>query len=700
MVFARAAPWRAGTRVGDHGGMESAIRSPGTSVRHRPRLADAVLSVGAIGFTLGLVAMFTLVDDRSNTAWYAGALVTFVSAVVVRLRRPDHPLAIWFCVLAATLPWQYVTMDLLRWSNASDRSPWIPATLALATRLATAIAIAAATRLFVRFPDGRWGGLTERRAVRAVDVVQVVSCVVLLATPLVAWPTFLGGEVVANPLQVPGISISVGTAMAIADLANAMVIVGLVLLVRRYVRSDQPDRKQIRWLLLPLIAAVVGLFGELLIGSGHIGTFSSTVVSAALGIGIAFGIVRPEGIDVDNVLRSSVVWGLLWLAITSAYVGVSAAFGLTAGQRWSVGWAVAITVLAMLALFPVRAALQRITSRWFFGPPPDPRRAIVRLGDSLASTYDLETLLPEIAAALEDGLGVEWARVRLSPGSAPDTRVPELVVPIVLDGDELGVVECGPKRTGAIDEEDEAIVRTFARQAAAAVRNVRLTTQLLDHADELAASRARLVRAEETERRRIEQNIHDGVQQNLVALIGQTGMIRQGLERDGPPGDDHLVESLKVLQSGLQRLLSELRELASGIHPTVLRNRGLLAAVEALAARNPVPLNVRADPELRDLRLPIEVEGAGYYTVAESLANSLKHSDASRLDITLSRSNGSLSIQISDDGIGFDPERVNGNGLANLTERVAALDGSLTVHSQSGHGTTVSATLPISERTP
>jgi signal transduction histidine kinase len=358
-----------------------------------------------------------------------------------------------------------------------------------------------------------------------------------------------------------------------------------------------------------------------------------------------------------------------------------------------VGWAITLTAVATLALQPVRAWLQRIADRWVFGTKTDPTRVIARLGATLEDTYELESLLPFMATALEDGLGLEWARVVLEPSDPVDEQFPALTVPIVLHDERLGVVECGPKTSGELTDEDKAVVATLARQAALAVRNVRLTTQLSEQAAELAGSRARLVRAEEAERRRMERNIHDGVQQDLVALIGQAGRVRTRLERE----PEAVAEELATLQSGLERVLGDLRELASGIHPSLLRDRGLLAAVEALAARNPVPVLVRADLSLRSLGLAEEIEGAGYYTVAESLANSLKHADASQVEVTLSRSNGSLQISIHDDGKGFEEGALHGHGLVNLSERLAALGGRLDVTSGAGIGTTVFATLALPE---
>jgi signal transduction histidine kinase len=316
---------------------------------------------------------------------------------------------------------------------------------------------------------------------------------------------------------------------------------------------------------------------------------------------------------------------------------------------------------------------------------------IAQLGATLEHTYTLDSLLPLMATALEDGLGLEWARVALEPPNPVDEREPVLTVPIVLRDERLGVVECGPKTSGEFSDEDKAVVATLARQAALAVRNLRLTTQLSEQAAELAASRVRLVQAGESERRRMERNIHDGVQQDLVALIGQAGRVRTQLERE----PDAVANELASLQSGLERLLGDLRELASGIHPSLLRDRGLLAAVEALAARHPIPVRVRADLSLRSITLAEEIEGAGYYTVAESLANSLKHAEASEVEVTLSRSTGSLLISIRDNGIGFDEAASYGHGLANLSERLAALGGRLDVKTSPGHGATVSATLAL-----
>ncbi|MGH2752302.1 MAG: sensor histidine kinase [Actinomycetota bacterium] len=177
-----------------------------------------------------------------------------------------------------------------------------------------------------------------------------------------------------------------------------------------------------------------------------------------------------------------------------------------------------------------------------------------------------------------------------------------------------------------------------------------------------------------------------------MALIANASHARTVIRRDPVAGEVAVAE----LQDGLQRVNTELRELAHGIHPSVLGDRGLLEAVEALAARSSVPVAVRADPSLRGERFAEEVEGASYFTVAEALANVIKHAAATRAEVRLARSDDALRIAVHDDGEGFDLATAVGEGLANLAERLAALGGRLDVVSTPGQGTTVTAQLRVS----
>ena len=612
------------------------------------------------------------------------------AAALVRRRLPRHPLSGWFVVGASvSLFGQLLGSLTLDTASIGARSL---ALMNFFAELFGLIATICFAYLFGLFPDGRIHRGLERRTLRAVWWLLLVPVFLLVATPVVPLPDYFPTAPIANPFHLLNIGLDGDLAYGLNQLALSVIVVGVVMLVLRYRRFGSTQRRQIRWLLLPAFIAAFAVPAYLLFDWPN--WFFSVLyigTTLAIAVSLALAFLSPQGVDVDRVLRRSLVYGALWLAIAGVYVGAAAALGLAVGQGLTIGWAITLTVVATLALQPARAWLQRIADRWVFGAKTDPTRVIARLGATLGDTYELESLLPSMATALEDGLGLQWARVVIAPYSPADEREPVLTVPIVLRDEWLGVVECGPKTNGEFTDEDKALVATLARQAALAVRNVRLTTRLSEQAAELAASRARLVRAEEAGRRRMERNIHDGIQQDLVALIGQAGRVRTQLERE----PDGVAGELATLQSGLERVLGELRELASGIHPSLLRDRGLLAAIEALAARNPVPVSVRADLSLRSLRLAEEVEGAGYYTVAESLANSLKHAEASQVEVTLERSDGSLHITVHDDGKGFDGAASDGHGLANLSERLAALDGRLDVTTSPGQGTTVSATFAL-----
>ncbi|MGH3132209.1 MAG: sensor histidine kinase, partial [Gaiellaceae bacterium] len=213
-------------------------------------------------------------------------------------------------------------------------------------------------------------------------------------------------------------------------------------------------------------------------------------------------------------------------------------------------------------------------------------------------------------------------------------------------------------------------------------------TERKRHEEEIRASRSRLVEAENDARRQLERNLHDGAQQRLVALSVQLRLIESRL-RDSPEEASQLLTGSR---EELAHALEELRELARGIHPAVLTDRGLGPAIEALAARAPIPIEVHAPEE----RLAPAVEAAAYYVVAESLTNVAKYAHASSAVVRVAQENGVLAVTVSDDGVGgADP--AGGTGLRGLVDRVEALDGSLSVESRDGSGTSVRAEIPLAE---
>jgi len=253
-------------------------------------------------------------------------------------------------------------------------------------------------------------------------------------------------------------------------------------------------------------------------------------------------------------------------------------------------------------------------------------------------------------------------------------------------------VELEGRRVGAIVHdrslcEDPELLGSVAAAAGLAMENERLQAQLRARVEELRASRARIVEAGTDERRRLERNLHDGAQQRLVAL-SLTLRLAQAKVHKEPEKTDEL---LGAAQQELTLALGELRELARGIHPAILSDRGLGAALEALAGRAPIAVDLTALPSDR---LPEPIEAAAYFVVAEALTNVVKYAHANQATVSVTRLNGHAVVEVADDGIGgADPDR--GSGIRGLVDRVSALDGRMLLDSPAGSGTRLRAEIPV-----
>ncbi len=233
--------------------------------------------------------------------------------------------------------------------------------------------------------------------------------------------------------------------------------------------------------------------------------------------------------------------------------------------------------------------------------------------------------------------------------------------------------------------DDERAAREESDRQAA--ENARLLATLTERQAELAASRARIVATADETRRRIERDLHDGIQQRLVTLALELQPVRDAV----PPERQELLAQLSAVEDGLRVVLDELREISHGVHPAILSEGGLGPALKSLARRSALP--VKLDVGTVD-RLPEPVEVAAYYVVSEALANATKHAHASVVDVDLRLRNGALHLSICDDGVGgADPAQ--GSGILGLTDRVEALGGTIAVTSPPGEGTSMVVELPI-----
>jgi len=256
-----------------------------------------------------------------------------------------------------------------------------------------------------------------------------------------------------------------------------------------------------------------------------------------------------------------------------------------------------------------------------------------------------------------------------------------VAAPITVNGNLWGCISAAstnPERPPAPGTETR--LSNFSDLVATAIANA-------EGRSELAASRRRIVAASDEARRRIERDLHDGTQQRLVSL----GLALRAAEANLPPERDDLRAQLSGVATGLVAAVEDLQEISRGIHPAILSKGGLAPALQSLAHRSaiPVDLDITTDGRLAE---PIEV--AAYFVASEALANAAKHSEASRIDVSLERRNGALLLSVRDDGVG-GADAARGSGIVGLDDRVEALGGSLRVDSRPGEGTQIVAQLPL-----
>jgi signal transduction histidine kinase len=250
-------------------------------------------------------------------------------------------------------------------------------------------------------------------------------------------------------------------------------------------------------------------------------------------------------------------------------------------------------------------------------------------------------------------------------------------------GQQLGAITATMHANDPMNPAKEKLIRDLAGQAGLVLRNVRLI-------EELRASRRRLVAAQDAERRRLERNIHDGAQQQLVALQVKQRLVQGMIERD-PAKALELMTQLQVDTTGA---LDDLRDLARGIYPPLLADQGLGPALESQARKSPVPISVETDGVER---YPQDVEAAVYFCALEALNNLAKYAKASAATVSLSQSDGMLTVAVSDDGVGFvvGERSSSGTGLQGMADRLDAIGGALEIRSAPGEGTTVLGRVPV-----
>jgi signal transduction histidine kinase len=581
------------------------------------------------------------------------------------------------------------------------------------------------------FPTGAVPSPRWRLVPKIALAVTAVSVVGFVVTPReVALPA-PGGVTVTfpNPFALRWLGgivswLLVGTMPALGLASSALLAAALVALVVRFRSGGSDLRQQIRWIAAVAVASI-GFQVTLAIVQAScactesvwlvaLGWTSAFLAVFGLPIAITVAILKYGLYRIDVIINRAVVYGLLATVLTAVYVAIVVGIGTLVGRHGGTLLTISAAVAVALLFQPLRERARLVANRLVYGDRATPYQVLSDFAERVGGTYALEDVLARTAAILAQGTGASRVDVwlRVGPELRPAASWPEGVdgrepVPIGAlgglpplggatrtvavrhDEELLGALAVEKPRNESLTPTEDKLVEDLASQAGLVLRNVGLTAQLQATIDQLRASRRRLVGAQDEERRRIERNLHDGAQQQLVALTVQLGL----LERlaDDP---ERVRQTAGALKGALQRALDDLRDLARGIYPPLLADKGLAAALEAQGRKAVVPTHVEGDGIGRYAR---DVESAVYFCTLEAMQNVAKYARASSTRIRLAQRDGLLVFEVADDGEGFDPSATeHGSGLQGMVDRLDAVGGRLEVESGHGRGTVVRGSIPLS----
>ncbi|MFY9614067.1 MAG: sensor histidine kinase [Candidatus Dormiibacterota bacterium] len=570
------------------------------------------------------------------------------------------------------------------------------------------------------YPDGR----LFRPWLRVIWVLLVVTTVAALPTlfdPTVSLTASGNATSLKPPFSLEaarGYNDALIPNILIQGALVAVVVLAWGSLVARYRKSTQDGRHQIKWLaaavaFMFLVFIETGIYSA--VSGGSKATPLLPIAAATLPIAIGVAVLRYRLYDIDVVISRTLVYGSLAAFITAVYVGIVVGVGTLVGSGGQPNLVLSIiaTAIVAVAFQPVRERLNKIANRLVYGKRATPYEVLSQFSERVAETYAADEALPRMARVLAEGTAAEHAEVWLRAGSAlrpaaawpsPDGATPaeepilvtgqllpalpaETAVPVRHQGELLGALTVTKRAGESLTPIEHKLLDDLAHQAGLVLKNVGLTAELLARLDDLRASRQRLVAAQDEERRRLERNLHDGAQQNLVALKVKLGLAEMLAEKDPERAKTLLAE----LKGDTDETLDTLRDLARGIYPPLLADKGLAAAIEAQARKATLPVQVLADGIDR---YPQEIEAAVYFCVLEGLQNVQKYAGATHAVVRLGHRDGQLEFEVEDDGKGFDVATAKkGSGQTNMSDRLDALGGTVEFTSAPG-STSVRGQLP------
>ncbi len=682
----------------------------------RPRARSAPLVASVVLAVVGAVLLASAAADLdTGGAVVAAALGAWIAlGAWTSIRRPAETVGL--LTVAAAVVGSSRLWAVTGGSTEGDGG------LAVSAALAGALLFHLAASL----PDGRLAGRPRhRRAVIAAWVSAVAVAAVGLVSPDAAGPLVVVWAVL---LGIAAVACFVGSCR----------------------RAGQRGRARLQWdgwgVLVAVTAAAIAWALGALTGWPSDPWLVAVAATALVPLGFLAATSDAASARVDRVLVHTIITiGLVALVIVVYVVVVLGLQGTPSDEaRTVLGLSLVAAAIAAALSFPARRRLEEFANQRVYGERTAPDEALRTFATRMSRSVPMDELLRQLAESLRTSMVAARAEVWTGAGGRLDRQVsvpdagpgalalegeelavasrthvagngwlavwmPELlegrsdrvlrVAPVAHLGELLGVLVV--ERTtddAAFDEDDDRVLVDLARQVGLALHNVRLDSALQDSLEqlqlrneELVASRARIVSAADESRRAIERNLHDGAQQHLVALAVKVGLVRQIMAKD----PDAAAAMLEELREDVQVTVRELRDLAHGIYPPLLRDRGLPEALRTAANRATLPTDVVLDDDLG--RFPTEVEAAVYFCCLEAMQNAGKHAgEGAEVIVNVGRSDGELRFSVVDDGAGFAlDDRLHGHGFVNMEDRLGAIGGRLAVTSVEGTGTTVSGTIPV-----
>jgi signal transduction histidine kinase len=697
--------------------------TPVTSPRLR-LLARVIFGLTILGIAAGVWLSFLDTGKfETDLAFLLSFCLFPIIGYILAIRRPDNAISWLMLGIGAAFGLGAFVGSYASYAIHGGVGGYHLGTIALAIDQPMWVPIVGlpATFLLLLFPDGHPPSPRWRWFAWVLGISMVITYLAILFGPGRFEEPFPNVE---NPLGIEALQPVLSFAMVSIVMLPIGVIGSLVSLVQRFRRSTGIERLQLRW-LVSAAATVAILYATALVLSfnstwgtgatpGWLGIIQTLAIVSFGLIPIAIGIsvLRYHLFDIDLVINRALLLAAMVVFITLVYVAIVVGVGALVGSQSTPALSAVAAAVVALAFQPARRRAQHFADRLVYGKRATPYEVLSQFSDRLGKAYANEELLPRMARALAEGTGAARANVWVRVGDElraeavwpADADRPEPLVasantegtltsssmrePVRHQGELLGALSITMKPGESITPTEEKLVRDLAAQAGLVMRNVALTEQLMDTIEQLRASRQRLVTAQDERAKQLERNLHDGAQQQIVALTVKLRLLGQLMDRD--------VEKARSMASELQAdataALEQLRDLARGIYPPLLADQGLVAALEAQARKASVPTEVRSDGIGR---YPQDIESAVYFCVLEALNNVAKYAEATRAEVNLAQDDGHLRFAVVDDGAGFDTTETSyGTGVQGMADRLDAIGGALQVVSRRGAGTTIEGRIP------